>query len=464
MAAPSELSSDLIASEGLALELKPWLDPERPEHRAVIVRTLIALRNHGGGALLIGYADTGKPRVDDAPFDVQQRYHIDRIQDLVSRHASARFEIMVTLVEQSGRRYPRIDVPPGIRTPVRVTAPIEQARDGSPHILLGAGTVPVRTLMANGRPSTAECAAEDWEQLMQVCFDNREADIGRFIRRHLGGVAPAISDLVNAVKAIPTPEDGAAATAFLELGSERFAADYERRKLLAGHLLRWGAREVALVISPAPTGFDATGDFLRRMVSSVPRFTSYPPWVDVVAGGGVDRQAQVRQGRWESLLHDETMFDLLTFGMFDPGGRFYERRLMLPDVIARRGGREPRQSLGERETLTDITETLATGLAFAAALGVADEHHVLHWAFRWTGLAGRLVDIWFTGGPSTYVAEEDASPICRISFAADTPAAALAPMIRQATAPMFAMFRGYAVPPQQIDETLAEVIGRRSRF
>jgi len=464
MSVSPELSNDLIASEGLALELKSWLDPERPEHKAVIVRTLIALRNHGGGALWIGFSDNGRPKDDDAPFDVEPRYHVDRIQDLVSRHASPRFEVTVGIVEHQGRRYPRIEVPAGIRTPVRVATAIQQERDGRPHVLLDAGTIPVRTLMANGRPSTAECGEQDWEQLMQVCFDNREADIGRFIRRHLGGVAPAISNLVAAVRAIPMPEDGQGAAEFLRLGAERFAAAYESRKLLAGDLLLCGGREAALVIAPAPVGFDATGDFLRRMEASVPRFTTYPPWIDAVSGGGVGREAQVLQGRWESLLHSEEIFDLLTFGILDPGGRFYERRLLLPDVIARRAGRPRRQSLGERETLTDIAETMATGLAFAGAMGVADENHVLHWAFRWTGLARRLADVWFAGGASNYVAVEDVSPICRVSFSADTPASALAPMIRQATAPMFAMFRGYGVPPQQIDETLSEVIERRSHF
>jgi hypothetical protein len=464
MAGALGLPKDVTASEGLALELKSWLDPERPEHKAVIVRTLLALRNHGGGVLLIGFTDNGKPRDDVPSYDVEQRYHPDRIQELVSRYASARFEVEVTLLEYEERRYPRIEVSSGIRTPVRVTTAIEQVRDGAPYSLLEAGEIPVRTLMTNGRPSTAACGAADWEQLMQVCFDNREADIGRFIRRHLGGVAPAVAELVAAVKSIPTPVDEAVATEFLQLGGERFTEAYARQNLLAGDLLRCGGREVALVISPQPTGFEATGDFLRRIVSSVPRLSTYPPWVDVLSGSGVARQAQVFQGRWESLLHDQNMFDLLTFALLDPAGRFYERRLLLRDVIARRADRQRRHSLGERETLTDVAETLVTGLEFARMMRVADEGHLLHWAFRWTGLTGRLVDTWFTASPSYYIAEEDTSPICRVSFAADTPAAALASMIRQVIAPMFAMFRGYEVPPQQIDETLAEVIERRSRF
>ncbi|WP_231737558.1 hypothetical protein, partial [Caulobacter sp. CCH5-E12] len=105
-----------------------------------------------------------------------------------------------------------------------------------------------------------------------------------------------------------------------------------------------------------------------------------------------------------------------------------------------------------------------TGLAFASALNIADEQHTLHWAFRWSGLAGRHVDEWFMRGPSEYVSADDVSPICKVSFSADTPVSALAPVVEQLMAPMFAMFRGYEEPSTQVGETLLEVIQRRSKF
>ncbi|WP_447413274.1 hypothetical protein, partial [Clostridium perfringens] len=70
--------------------------------------------------------------------------------------------------------------------------------------------------------------------------------------------------------------------------------------------------------------------------------------------------------------------------MFDPNGQFYERRLNLLDVIARRNQASPRTVLGERQVITDVAEVFLTGLAFANAMGVADADHELHWAFRWT--------------------------------------------------------------------------------
>jgi hypothetical protein len=345
---------------------------------------------------------------------------------------------------------------------VRTKGEIVEQRDTGPYPLLKIGEVPVRTLESNGRPSTAEASASDWEHLMQVCFDNREAEIGRFIRRHLGGVAPALAELLASVKDMPSPD---AVIDLLQFGKDRFKQSFDERDLpeRAAEFLSWGGREVGLTITPTPDGFSPTQDFLRRILASVPRITTYPPWLDTMAAAP-ENQPQVRQGRWEAFIFYSDLFDALSFELLDPAGRFYERRLLLPDVIARRKQVQPRLVLGEREAITDVAELFVTGLAFASAMNAADEHHMLNWAFRWSGLKDRFVDNWFMIGPSRYIAVEDVSPICRTSFAADTPPTALAPMIAQVMAPMFAMFKGYSEPSTQIDETLAEVIERRSRF
>jgi hypothetical protein len=449
--------------ESLALELKSWLNPDRDVHRAEIVRTLIALRNHGGGTLLLGVGDNGEILEPGPELDLAQRYQGDRIQDLVSRHASERFPVDTQIVEQDGCRYVRIDVAAGIRTPVRVAQSIAK-EDGSKQILT-KGDVLVRTLESNGRVSTAPCGADDWERLMQTCFDNRESDIARFIRRHLGSAAPALAELLKDLRGVPLPGEPDAAAALLDTGAEAFSTTISRHGGASRFepMLGWGAREAALVIEPAPDGFQADGAFLMRLLSSAPRLTSYPPLLDAAIGGPASG-FEVRQGRWEGLLSVRSPFDLLTFELAEPTGRFYERRLYLPDAIARANGEQPRFALGEREAITDVVEVILTGLAFASALRVADEEHSLHFAFRWSGLEGRLIDKWFVGSRASYVAAEAVSPACRLTISGDAPPTALASRISEAMRPMFQMFRGYMSPPQQVEETLREVIERRSRF
>lgn len=66
-------------AESLSVEIKNWISPEEPEGQAKIVRTALALRNHGGGYLLIGFnGKTLKPE-NGPPYDIHAKYHPDKI-------------------------------------------------------------------------------------------------------------------------------------------------------------------------------------------------------------------------------------------------------------------------------------------------------------------------------------------------------------------------------------------------
>ena len=122
-------------TEGLSIELKRWIDPDRPEGAAKIVKAALALRNHGGGDLVIGFDDdTHEPDRDSAPQDVEAAFHIDKIQALISRYASEPFEVSVEFPEREGQPYPVISIPPGVKTPVAAKADLRSA-DGTtpPH-------------------------------------------------------------------------------------------------------------------------------------------------------------------------------------------------------------------------------------------------------------------------------------------------------------------------------------------
>jgi hypothetical protein len=91
--------------------------------------------------------------------------------------------------------------------------------------------------------------------MLEICFDNREADIGRFIRRHLGGLAGALSTSASGDEASASIKQRAAD--FLTFGWTRY-------RLARNHLptlteeettaLEWGKWEVAAVIDPPLEG------------------------------------------------------------------------------------------------------------------------------------------------------------------------------------------------------------------
>ena len=80
MVMDSNFYQDLInqPTESLSIELKDWIDPNTPEGVAKIVKAAIAMRNHGGGYILIGFHnDTGEPTIDSIPTNVRRLFQLD---------------------------------------------------------------------------------------------------------------------------------------------------------------------------------------------------------------------------------------------------------------------------------------------------------------------------------------------------------------------------------------------------
>jgi len=59
--------SDFLASprELLDFEIKQWLDLKDGNHRGLLAKAMIAMENHGGGYVLIGYKKGNPPTPDE---------------------------------------------------------------------------------------------------------------------------------------------------------------------------------------------------------------------------------------------------------------------------------------------------------------------------------------------------------------------------------------------------------------
>ena len=266
-------------SESLSIELKRWIDPDQPEGKAKIVKAALALRNYGGGYLVIGFDDnTHEPDQDNAPQDVQAAFHIDKIQALISRYASEPFEVSVEFPEREGQPYPVLIVPPGVKTPVAAKADLPSANG---RTLISMHDVYIRSLRSNNTPSTTKVTWKDWPSILEVCFDNREADIGRFLRRHLGGLAPeVVQELLGAMagglQQKETPKDHL--QKYLQESEERYSTVVEKQKV---QLPPHGAWEVGLLlIGDDIPPHSANQAFLNLLNSTNPRHTGWPVWLD----------------------------------------------------------------------------------------------------------------------------------------------------------------------------------------
>lgn len=172
---------DSLSGETLNTEIKDWLDPANPHDQACIAKACIALYNHGGGKLILGFDDkTLKPTTHHFPKSVREIYHSDNLCPCIAKFAKPLFEIRVKFEKKNEHEHPIIEVPSGVCFPVVI-----KSTDKEKKVFSRQNVVITRTLANHTVSSSEPQTPEDWDNLIQTCFDNREANIGRFIRRHL---------------------------------------------------------------------------------------------------------------------------------------------------------------------------------------------------------------------------------------------------------------------------------------
>jgi len=447
--------------ESLAVEIKTWINPDDPEGQSKIVRATLALRNHGGGYLLIGFDNRMlKPEVATAPADVRAMFHIDKIQGLVTRFASEPFEVAVEFGERDGVLFPVLAVPPGIRTPV--AAKSDLVVNGKK--VVATDDVYVRTLHTNHTPSTAKAGWKDWARLVEVCFDNREADFGRFMRRHFGSAAPlALRQLWLAIdgemKPQPSMEDRL--VQMLNAGEQRFQRVVKERSLT---LPKTGWWEVALIIDGDVPPHGPTKDFINLLDASNPDLTGWPVWLDSRSFNDASMRPFVMDGRWEALIVALDGWPRhINFMQLDPKGAFYLRWALQDDITSSQNAPLPNEVFDFGLPVIRCAEAVAVGLAFAKAMDCNPELCHLQFAFRWSGLEGRELSSW--AQPSRIISSGRAAHQDQVTVfqrvPLDTPLSAIGGLLATMLKPLYAVFDGFELAPAVVEDLSARLVERR---
>jgi hypothetical protein len=455
---------DLLArlSEGLTVEVKRWIRGDEPQGMSKIVRGALALRNRNGGYFVIGFDDkTLQPDIGNEPTDVRAAFHTDKLQGLISRYASELFEVAVVFGKHGGREYPVIVVPEGVRSPVAAKADL---LDKKKNALIRYGEVYFRTLSANGTPSTALARPQDWPEIVEICFNNREADFGRFLRRQLAG--HDMTSLVSALSGLgkpPAPNLKDGTLALLREGRQRFDLALADRKPTKDELpaIHRGSWEVALIIDPAQSDRLSDDVFLRILASSNPQYTGWPIWLDSRSFTDERSRPVVKDKGWEALIISlEGWSKHVDFLRFGPTGKFYLWR-NLPDDFSDQI--PPGKMLDPVVVILRVAEALLVGLAFAKALGWKSEEARLGFAFRWTKLKGRQLEPWANPGVhiSAYGTAQDDTVTTFIELPLDRPESAVAPYVDEATRELFVLFGGYRFPSTAIEDWVRRLVERR---
>lgn len=448
-------------SESLSVEIKRWIDPQSREGKAKIIKACIALRNNNGGTFLVGFNDDGSPDIQGAHSKPRETFHPDVIQSIASKFCSEAFEVKVHYLEKDGQEYPVLEIPSGFTTPVAAKTDLHE--EGNKY-LIKVNTVYVRSLNSNNTVSSAEARHNDWKRIMDLCFDNREADIGRFLRRHLGGLTPAIlRDLVSTIsegiKPEKTMED--MLQSYLQESEGRFdSVVSERNIILPNH----GAWEVGLIIVGEVPAHSANRQFLNLLSSANPQYTGWPVWLDS-RGLMQEHEPYTYNAVYEALIVtlDLGRSNYLDFMRFDPKGKFYLRQALTDDISASNKAPEPMKVLDFVLPIIRTSEAIAVGIEFARAMGCDPEKTQLAFAFKWTKLRGRKLVSWVNPERSIWpesLAYQD-EVLAFVNIPLETPLSALAQYVNQAVSPLFAVFEGFELSINVIEDLTRRLIERR---
>jgi hypothetical protein len=253
------------------------------------------------------------------------------------------------------------------------------------------------------------------------------------------------------------------AEALLRDGEEHFRKALAERTLTPNErlLVEAGSWSIALIIDPPHAERMPDKVFLATLESSNPNYTGWPIWLDSHTFADQRHVLRIKGKAWEALiLSDQGWSKHLDFSRVDPKGEFYLRRALHDDVTDKI---EPGTALDPILVLIRVPEAIAVGLAFAKALGWRKEDTRLGFAFRWTKLGKRELVSWanpfahVTGGHRAH--DDEVTTFTELSL--DTPASAIAPFVDQATQDLFALFNGYRMPTEAVEEWTRRLVERR---
>ncbi len=164
--------------EDLSFEIKEWLNLSDNAHKAQLAQALIALANHGGGAVLIGYAEQengsfipAEPRPPEL-----SGYTPDVVNEISHAYLNppVHCDVQNIVHPDTGLLFPVIKVPGGHSIPI-------MARRGGPQgqSKLQAGRTYIRRV---GPRSEEPQSPEEWRALLDRCIRSGREELVDRIR------------------------------------------------------------------------------------------------------------------------------------------------------------------------------------------------------------------------------------------------------------------------------------------
>lgn len=176
--------------EDLGTEYKDWLDLTRNEHRATLAKAAIALVNHGGGFITLGFEETTSGlQSHDRPSDIPEITQ-DAVNAAIRRYASPEFHCELHSIPHptTGVTHPVVVVPG------TMTEPVMSKRD-----CVGVISQNKCYIRKPGPRSEEPQTGEEWRTLLNRCVRAGREDMLEAIRSIVSGRIEPATVALNAI-------------------------------------------------------------------------------------------------------------------------------------------------------------------------------------------------------------------------------------------------------------------------
>lgn len=190
-----------VPREDLDIELKRWMDPKDSLTKAKFAKELIALRNHGGGFLIIGFQDSNPPIPDPGRPDDVAAFSTDYFNNVLKKYAEPTFHCALNIVLHpvTGDAYPIVTVPGGATIPVRCKA---DSPDNGRTIRIDSYYI-----RRPGPESNTPQSGAEWDAFLNRCILARKQELASMLSGILSsGQVPATGFVVQSEVSDPLDE------------------------------------------------------------------------------------------------------------------------------------------------------------------------------------------------------------------------------------------------------------------
>ncbi|HEY3330472.1 MAG TPA: RNA-binding domain-containing protein [Capsulimonadaceae bacterium] len=366
--------------EELDVELKGWIDISKSdvgrEGQAAIAQAILALSNHGGGYILIGFEEVDgqwKAAAGSGPANLEA-YNQDAVNAIISRYAEPAVHCSVhhVVLNDTGHAFPVIIVPGGHTTPIRSKI------DGPACKHVKMNTYYIRR---PGPKSEQIQTGQEWESLIRRCTVADQSRILALFQSVMAGATSFPQSSNNSSDVRSTKWIEASLERFDRLKAELPAAEKRKR-------YDYGTWYFTYEIIGLEGDVSLAG--LRAMLDSAPKYTGWPVWIvfhnrDELAPTANDGHIECWLGRGSDQNPSNS-----DFWTAYPDGKFFLLRGYEDDD--NRQGRQPGTTLEPILPIWRVGECLLHAQSMANAFGLPDAN--IHAQVTYRGLLGRRLSNW----------------------------------------------------------------------